>query len=126
MCPQITPDFSEVVELKPGSYKARLADCESKQSQKGDMYLRWKLEIVGNDDTRLNGKVFSHMTMVTGPGARNFRALVRAAVDPNYEGGPVDTDQLLGKEIAVVLKQGKDRDGNPSDFPEVASVSRLG
>lgn len=124
--PEITPNFEEVADLKPGTYKARITDCGTKTSQKGDMYLNWKLEVFGNDDTRLNGKGFTHNTMITGPGARNFRTLVRATVDANYEGGPVNTDHILGKEVQVVLKQGKDRDGNPSDFPEVATITRLG
>lgn len=126
MAPLISPDFSQVVELKPGTYKARFTDCQTKQSAKGDTYLNWKLEVFGNDDTALNGKGFTHNTMVTGPGARNFRTLVRATVDANYEGGPIETDQILGKEVQVVLKQGKDRDGNPSDFPEVSTMTRLG
>lgn len=126
MAPMLSPDFSEVVELKPGSYNARLEDVESKTSAKGTMYLRWKLTVVGNSEPALNGKNFYHNTMVSGPGARGLRDLIRATLDPSYEQGEVDTDQMIGKEIAVVLRQGKNQDGSASNFPEVASVARLG
>jgi hypothetical protein len=123
--PEILPDFSEVVEIAKGSYHARLAGVLSKQSQKGDHMLQWELVIVDNADPRLNGKKLKYTTMTSGPGARNFKQLVRATINPTYDGGSVDTDNLLGKIIEIVVKDGKDKEGHPTGFPEVATVSRV-
>jgi hypothetical protein len=125
--PMISPDFSEAADfapITPGTYKARVIECQTKESKKGATYLRWTMEVFGADESlKVNNRKFWYNTMVTGKGAGNLKSLLRAAM------GEVptqfDTDALLGKEVQVVLVQGRDQQGNPSDFPDVKSVSKL-
>ena len=120
----IEPDYSDVVELKPGQYNARVTDCSEKTSRAGGKYLEWPLEIVDNADPKLNGKKVTLRTMMAGKGAGRLKQLVRAVVNPNYESGGFDTDAIVGQVVTIVLKEGRNEDGSRSDFPEVASVSR--
>jgi hypothetical protein len=127
MCPQIEPDFTEVVDLEAGKYQARITDVEAKTgtSEKATPYLRWTLEVEGNETPALNGRKFFHNTMLKGPGAGMFKAFVRAALANDYNGGAIDTDELLGKSISCVLKDGKNKDGSLTGFPEVKSVTKV-
>ncbi len=123
----IEPSYDEVVELTPGVYQARLTEYETKISQKGATYLKWKLEVENNNnDPKLNGRTVKLVTMITGPGAGNLRNLIKATLNSNYEQGPFDPDDIVGKSVMIVVKDGIDRvTKQKTGFPEVATVSRL-
>lgn len=123
MCPLIEPDFSEVTgAIPPGTYAARIKDCEVKDSQKGQKYLNWKLELFG--DPEVNNRIVEANTMIAGKGAFKLKELYKAAMGEDLD-GKFDTDSLIGREITVALVQGKDREGNPSQFPDVKSFAPL-
>lgn len=122
----ITPDFSETAELKPGAYRARVAKCEHKFSQAGKQMLNVEYEVVENQNPMLNGRKVRTFYMLEGKGASRLKSFLRATLDPAYDGGQFDTDNLMGKLVNIVLKQGTDfQTGQPSEWPEVASVSRV-
>ncbi len=124
----IQPDFSEaqdITPIPPGTYNARITGVGSKESKKGDMYLRWELEIFGSDNSKLNNRKFWYNTMVSGPGAGGLKRLLGAVGLAAETGTQFDTEALLGKEVRVTLAEGKDQHGNVSIYPEVKSVAKL-
>lgn len=126
--PVITPDFSEAATgaIPAGTYKARIVDAEVKTSKAGNAYIQWKMQIFGAEGqvSRYNNWNFNHRTMTSGKGAGMLKDFYKAATG---EIAPTsfDTDILLGKEVQVVLAEGKDQDGNVSSYPEVKGVRRI-
>jgi hypothetical protein len=125
---QITPDFSEASESSPipaGVYKARITACEQKTSQRsGNAYLNWKLTIFGADGElkRQNNRLLFLATVLNGPGAGRLMDLYKAATGAKPS-GPFDTDELIGKEVEVVVVERIDATtGQPSNFPDVKTV----
>lgn len=113
MCPIIEPDFSERPPLQPGKYRAIIKKCEVKTSQKGNTYLGWVFEAEPD-----NTWVYLNTTY-SGRGAQIFKEVIRAAVQPAYEGGPVDTDTCIGKSVLISV----DRDPNPQQkYPIVTKI----
>jgi len=120
----ITPDLSEGNKsLDPGVYAARIIEVEAKDSKAGKPMVKWTLETFGNDDQALNGKrVYTH-TMCVGKGVFKLQEMYKAATGEKLEGA-FDSEQLVGSEVRVTLTEGRDQHGNPTDWPEVKSVSR--
>lgn len=123
----IVPDFSEAAESKPvppGTYSARIKAVEPKESQAGNKYLSWKLELFGSPE--VNNRIVFHRTMISGPGAFRLRDLYAAATGKKIaDKESFDTMDLIGKELKVMLVEQKDQEGNVSQFPEVKAVARL-
>lgn len=125
--PNITPDFSEAVEATPipdGVYNARITEAKVEKAKKsGDAFLKWKLTIFGaeGDAAKYNGWPVFYNTMIGGKGAGMLKTLIKAAtgVEP---AGAFDTDELLGKEVTLTLKQRMQEDGTPAAWPDVKSV----
>lgn len=123
MCPQINPDFSEVVEITPGEYPARITGSEVKMTQKQEPMAQWELTLFGATDERVNGRSLRHRTMCVGRGAGMLKQLIKAATGEDLAPGQTfDTEALHGREVLLVVGKGKDRNGNETDFPEVKSV----
>ena len=123
--PRVSPDFSEALDLSPlppGTYKVRLTDVESKTSKAGNHYLNWKLTTFGSENSSTNNRVIFYSTMTSGKGAGSLKALLAATGKGT---GEFDTEELLGKEVRVTVIQGRDQDGNPSDFPSVKAVAAI-
>lgn len=112
----IQPDFSEAVENLPeGEYAVRISDVEMKDSKAGNKYLNWSMETFGKDDDRLNGRKIFHTTPIAGKGAGILKAFVKAC---GMEAtNSFDTDELMGRELVVVLKNNPER-----AFPEIKAV----
>lgn len=123
----IKPDFSEVTDSKPvppGVYSARIKDVESKESQAGNTYLNWKLELFGTPE--VNNRVVFTATPIKGAGAFRLQQLYKAATGEDISAtSGFDTDQLIGKEVQVTLVEGKDKEGNVRSFPDVKTISKL-
>jgi len=117
MCPIIEPDFTErQTTLNPGKYRATIKKCEVKTGkQSGNPYLAWVFE------TDMD-KVWVYLnTTYSGKGAQMFREVIRAAVQPAYENGPIDTDTCIGKSVIISI----DTDPNPqAKYPLVTKVER--
>jgi hypothetical protein len=123
----VKPDFSEVSgndPVPPGTYSARIKECEQRESKAGNPYLNWKLELFGTPE--VNNRVVFHMTMVKGKAAFRLQELYSAATGEQISDKTgFDTDMLIGKEITVTLTEAKDQEGNVRPFPEVKAVAAL-
>ena len=127
----VTPDLSEVTApIIPGTYSARIVGVEAKETNFGDdsrqpvQYLRWDLELFG--DEKWNGRKIKHDTFTAGKAAFKLQQLFAAATGEVLDKGTTfDTDQLNGREIAVVVTDTNWK-GEKTRFPEVASVAALG
>ena len=120
---KFTPNFDDVMEqIPPGEYNARIMDFEQKVSKSGNDYLNWKAEIFGSSDTKCNGKHIYFITMLSGPGAVNLKTLLKITID--YKGGEFDANDLMGKDISVILTENRDDQGNLRAFPNVKSFGK--
>lgn len=125
MCPEISVDLSEAVDLTvvPGIYPARITNAEVKPAKSGGNYIKWEMTIFGaeGDLARFNNHKVWHNTMTSGKGAGMLKTFYKAATGAELTGG-LDTDALLGKEVNLTLAEGKDQNGQPSGYPEVKAV----
>jgi hypothetical protein len=123
----ITPDFSEVKEftpIAPGTYSARIVDCEVKDSKAGNQYANWKLELFGSPDVA--NRVVFHSTPFKGGWVTKLAELYKAAIGQEIDKKkPFDTDMLIGKEVKVTLTEGKDQNGELRKYPDVKSVAAI-
>lgn len=122
----IEPNFDEVVTLEPGVYNVRLHEVEVKDTKAGDkQYLKWTLEVVGNDDPTLNGQKCFTNTMTSGKGAFALQDLYKAVTGEEIAAASFDTDSILGQEVGVILVEGTDQQGNATRFPEVKKFIKV-
>lgn len=128
--PLITPDFSESSDApwQEGIYNARIEEATVKTSQKGNQYVRWTMSVFGaeGDYAKFNNRKVWHNTMLSGRGAGMLKKFIKAATgEVLAEGQGLDTDALIGREVALTITQGFDQDGNVSDYPEVKAVNSV-
>lgn len=116
MAPIVTPSFEEPSGLEPGSYRAMIIGCETKISKKGSPYLNWKFE-----ELSTHSWIFL-MTGLSGKGAQMLKHLVKCAGFPHYEGGPINTDELLGNIVTVKIDRLMNADGTPGKYTQVVGV----
>lgn len=119
----VTPDISEVVEVLPGSYPARIKGSAVKDTKSGDAkYIAWEMEIFGGEGEweKLNGKKLpTHNTMLSGKGAFGIKLLYKAVTNEPYQDGQqFDTDDFVGREVYVTVKPQKD----DPQYMEISSV----
>lgn len=123
----IQPDFTEMKEfapIAPGTYSARIVDCEVKDSKAGNQYANWKLELFGTPD--VNNRVVFHSTPFKGGWVTKLAELYKAATGQEIDKKKAfDTDMLIGKEVKVTLAEGRTKDGEVSQYPDVKSVKTL-
>jgi hypothetical protein len=122
MCPIVNPDFSEGPKLQPGSYSAKIIGCEQKQSRQGSPYLNWKFETQTHDRATDRQWIFLATTF-SGKGAQLLKSLVKAAKYPAYEGGPINTDELIGSLVTLTVDRNYNQDGSESHFPRVIEIA---
>lgn len=122
----ITPDFSEIQEdVRPGTYKARVKKGEIKEWPNGGSYVNWELETFGEPETKNNGRRIFYKTATSGKGAFTLQQIYRAAMGTALTGS-FDTEQLVGKEVAVEVVDGTNRQtGEPTGYVEVKRVKPL-
>lgn len=121
MAPMITPDFSENPSLSPGTYPARVVSCDLKQSKTGTPYLNWKFE-TETRDFATNRKWVYLSTALSGKGAQMLKAVVRATLDPSYDGGSIDTDRCIGCSVVITVDKRINPDGTESPYLMVTDV----
>lgn len=121
--PTIQPDFTEVAEVKPGTYSARIVDSEVRTSQNDNQYVKWTMEVFGTGTPADGMKVWTN-TMVAGRGAGRLKTLFRAATGEE-PAGPVDTGVLHGREVQITVVDGRNQQGQPTGFAEVKAISPL-
>lgn len=121
----IKVDLSEAAEpLTAGVYKARVVDCKTEESRDGKPRLNWRLEVYGASNPGHNGRSIFHRTPLTGKGVFRLQELYQAATREQLtkDNPEFDTEQIMGREVEVTLVDGRDRDGNPSGYPDVKAV----
>lgn len=120
----ITPDFSEIQDtVTPGTYKVMIKKGEVKEWPSGGTYVNWELETFGETETKNNGRRIFHKTSASGRGAFMLQQFYRAAVGSALTGN-FDTEQLVGKQIAVEVVDGV-RNGEPTGYTEVKRVKAI-
>jgi len=118
----ITPDFSEIKEdVTAGTYKVMVKKGEVKEWPNGGQYVNWELETFGEAEPKNNGRRIFHKTSVSGKGAFMLQQFYRAAVGAALSGA-FDTEQLVGKQLAVTVVDGI-RNGEPTGYTEVKRVA---
>jgi len=122
----ITPDFSEIQDaISPGTYKVMVKKGEIKEWSGGSKYINWELETFGETEPKNNGRRIFHKTAISGKGAFLLQQFYRAACGTNLTGN-FDTEQLVGKQLAVEVVDGINRQtGEPTGYTEVKRVKGL-
>lgn len=122
----ITPDFSEIQDtVTPGTYKVRVKKSEVKEWPNGGTYVNWELETFGEPESKNNGRRIFHKTATSGKGAFMLQQFYRAATGTALS-GQFDTEQLMGKELAVEVVDGVNRQtGEPTGYTEVKRVKSV-
>jgi hypothetical protein len=121
----ITPDLSEVsTPISAGTYKVRIVKAVPGEYKTGLKYINWHMETFESEDAKDDGRYIFNKTPYTGKAAFRMADMWRAALGKELE-GKFDTEQLLGKEIKVVVVDGTDQEGNPSGYPDVKTVASL-
>jgi hypothetical protein len=116
----IKPDFSEIKEdVGPGTYRVIVKKGEVKEWPSGGTYVNWELETTGETEAKNNGRRIFAKTATSGKGAFMLQRIYRAAVGQTLTGS-FDTEQLIGKMLAVEVIDGV-RNGEATGFTEVKS-----
>ncbi len=117
----IKPDFSEIQDqVTPGTYRCIVKRGEVKEWPNGGQYVNWMMETYGETESKNNGRTIFHKTSTTGKGAFTLQQMYRAALGQQLTGA-FDTEQLVGKQVAVELVDGV-RNGEPTGYTEVKRV----
>ena len=120
----INPDFSDIQDaVSPGTYKCVVKKGDVKEWPNGGTYVNWELETYGETETKNNGRRIFHKTSTSGKGAFMLQHMYRAAVGTALTGS-FDTEQLVGKQIAVEVVDGV-RNGEPTGYTEVKRVKPI-
>lgn len=116
----IKPDFSEIQDtVAPGTYKVRVKKGDVKEWPNGGTYVNWELETFGESETKNNGRRIFAKTATEGKGAFMLQSFYRAATGKVLD-GQFDTEQLAGKELAVEVVDGINRQtGETTGYTEV-------
>lgn len=122
----IKPSFDEVQDaIAPGTYRCIVKKADLKDWPNGGQYINWELETFGEENTKNNGRRLFHKTATSGKGAFTLQQMYMAAVGTALT-GEFDTEQLLGKSVAVEVIDGIDRkSGEPTGYVEVKRVKRI-
>lgn len=108
----LQPDFSQIREdVGPGAYKVRIVGANvdkwaGKDGKADTHYVKWEMETFGEADEKNNGRKIWERTPITGGGAFKLKNLYKAAIGEDLD-GQFDTDMLLGKEMEIVVVEGK-------------------
>lgn len=114
----VKPCFDDIQDsIGPGTYKVIVKKGEVKEWPNGGQYVNWEMETFGEDETKNNGRRVFAKTAVSGKGAFMLQQIYRAAVGKALT-GDFDTEQLVGKQLAVELVDGV-RNGEPTGYTEV-------
>lgn len=122
----ITPNFDEIQDtVTPGTYRVIVKKGEIKDWPNGGQYVNWELETFGETETKNNGRRIFHKTATSGKGAFMLQQFYRAACGTALTGS-FDTEQLVGKQVAVEVIDGVNRQtGELTGYTEVKRVKAI-
>lgn len=118
----VDPNYEERPPVPPGEFEAQVVDYQEKTSKAGNPYLNWKFELI-HADKNIGGRNVFASTSYSGAGARFLKKLYQAAVDPSYEKGPIDADDVIGKRLRLVIEKGQGTWPDVLDFKPTAGGS---
>lgn len=114
----VTPDFTEVASIQPGTYKATIKKGTlGEWPSSGTKYVEWEYETT-------TGRTIKDKTPITGKGAFRTQNLYRAATGAALTGS-FDTEQLVGKQVQIEVAEGTKQDGTASGYMEVKKVTAV-
>lgn len=94
---RFTPDFSEeFTPLLEGIYLCEILGVEAKTSNAGNRYLNWKLKTPSN-------QTVYYVTVIEGRASGMLKHFIRCTIAPHYEEGEIETDDFIGKKVAMSL-----------------------
>lgn len=122
----VKPDFSEIQDqITPGTYKVRVKKGDVKEWPNGGTYVNWELETFGETESKNNGRRIFYKTATSGKGAFMLQQFYRAATGTALA-GQFDTEQLVGKEVAVEVIDGINRQtGEATGYTDVKRVKSV-
>ena len=92
-----TPDFTEAAgPIEAGEYRCKLLSVEGRESKAGSHYLNWKV-------SNHKGHIFYYITMLSGPGSFRLKELIQATINPGYQSGEFDADEMVGRSLMMDL-----------------------
>ena len=122
----VDANFDEVADqFEPGEYSVRVVGGKPGEWKTGTKHVAWELETFDEVDPKNNSRKIFYRTPIHGKGAFMLQRLYLAAMGEPLVGGSLDTEQLLTKEIKIVVIDGRDKEGNLSGYPEIKSVKSL-
>lgn len=118
----VQPDFTEVQdEVKPGTYKVRVKGGKVETTQNGTTIVNWQLETWGESEPKNNGRSIFYRTPASGKAAFLLQRFYKTAVGQPLTGA-FDTEQLIGKQLEVVVGE---REYEGRTFTDVKSVNAI-
>jgi len=122
----VQPNFDDIQDqVNPGTYKVRIKKGDVKEWPNGGTYINWEMETFGEETPKNNGRRVFHKTSTSGKGAFMLQQFYRAAVGTALTGS-FDTEQLVGKEVAIEIVDGVNRQtGEATGYTEVKRVKPL-
>lgn len=114
---KVDPNFSSALDqVRPGCYDARVEDIEEHQSKKGTRCARVGFKIVGGD---FNNRWVPCILPLEGKAAGFFRKFVQA-IKPDYIEGELDTTELLGKAVKLLVARSSRVEGAAHSYLKIS------
>ncbi len=122
---EFNPDYSESKfgPVAAGVHFVRVIDAEASKTQKGVPLITWTMESFGNENPIQNGKKVWHRTEISGQFSGMLKLFLQA-INPEYAGGPFNTEEYLGKELEITVEYPMDKQtGQPSQYSRIKRVA---
>lgn len=108
---KLTANFNEALDqVKAGAYPASVLRIEDHVSKKGTRCVKVLFKIKGGD---FDGRGLSCIFPLEGKAAGFFRKFVQA-VKPDYAEGDIDSEELIGKDVRLLVSEGRKIEGERS------------
>lgn len=141
----ITPDLSGIKDpLDAGTYNARIIGYGQKDGDDATKEINWekngeahsltmlvaRLEVFGAENAAHNGMTVAHELPLSGGGAFRLTEFYEAATGTivakeQREGFSFDTDELMGRDVTIVVIKEADKNDPSKEYTRVKSVSKI-
>jgi hypothetical protein len=124
--PVVKPNFESAginrAEITPGRYLLKVVEItESETTDKnGHNALVWKFEVVGNKNTKLNGRRISRWLPLGGAGSKVLWKVLKT-INPGYNGQAFVTNDYLNKTLEADVEV----DVNPATQKAWPKITRV-
>lgn len=108
---KLSANFNEALDqVKAGTYPASVLRIEDHVSKKGTRCVKVLFRIKGGD---FDGRGLSCIFPLEGKAAGFFRKFVQA-VKSDYAEGDIDSEELIGKDVRLLVSEGRKIEGERS------------